>query len=78
MPLGTKYFDTVMIEQMNKIIRQVADEKRVVQIDEHAVFQRSKWQGQFTVDGVHLNAHAYKVFEKKLLLGVPASCNVAQ
>lgn len=75
MPLGTKYFDPILIERLNASIRQVAKEKGIRLIDTNKTFLDINWKGHYTVDGVHLNADAYKAFAKELLSGVPSHCN---
>lgn len=74
MPLGTKYFDPMLIEQMNVSIRQIAKDKGVHLIDGNEAFRRAQWNGHYTVDGVHLTVDAYKVFIKELQFGVPNYC----
>lgn len=75
MPLGSKYFDPILIEQMNTSIRQVAKEKGIRLIDTNKTFLNVNWKGHYTVDGVHLTSDAYKVFAKELLSGMPSLCN---
>lgn len=69
---GTKYFDPVLIDQFNKIIRHVADERNIQVIDLHGQFQKFKKYG-FTIDGVHPTAESYKFFFKSLVSGLKIS-----
>lgn len=76
MPLGTKYFDPILIKRLNALIRQVAKEKGVQLIDASKAFRRLKWERHYTVDGVHLTPNAYKVFANELLSGVSNLCAI--
>lgn len=76
MPLGTKYFDPILIEQLNTSIRQVAKEKNVRLIDTNKIFLKTI-KKHFTVDGVHLTPDSYKIFTNKLMEGMPVNCRSA-
>ncbi|NEJ22528.1 hypothetical protein GR247_20475 [Rhizobium leguminosarum] len=77
MPLGADYFDPSLIDQLNEVIRQVAEEKADVRLlDMNTEIKQIKWQGHYTVDGVHPAAKTYEVFAEKLLSGLSGSCAV--
>jgi len=77
MPLGTKYFDPILIGQLNTSIRQVAKEKNVRLIDTNKIFLNAIQKKHFTVDGVHLTPDSYKIFTNTLMQGMPVNCRSA-
>jgi lysophospholipase L1-like esterase len=76
-PLGSKYFDQSLIESLNATIRQIAKSKRVGLIDTSKIFREPVQKKNFTVDGVHLTADAYKIFTKQLVASMPRTCGPA-
>lgn len=69
-------FDSALIDKMNNSIRQISKTKGIQLIDMNKQFDGSNLSGKYTytLDGVHLNASAYKVFGRKLLLGLKKRC----
>jgi len=69
MPLGDAYFDVEKIQQINAVIRTVADEENVELLDAFTHFADSDGflPREFTTDGVHLNAAGYEKWKELIM-----------
>ncbi|MBE9139844.1 hypothetical protein IQ254_22045 [Nodosilinea sp. LEGE 07088] len=65
MPLGDRFFDPALIEELNDSIRTIAQDKKVDLVDSNTHFLKVSTSGSnsFTTDGVHLSAAGYRVLD---------------
>jgi len=66
-PMGDQNFDPIKIEEINRIIRDIARETNTHLIDHDASFANLTSKGiEYTTDGVHLNDAGYRLMKDNI------------